>query len=258
MDEDDLEFEDIYAGEEDLNTAGVLYREAEGSWSPTQDIDWEQTIDLPDAEKRSLADAATQFHYSNAVHLMLTGRLLEQAEDMETKKLALYLSFSKMRNVDAFGRYIGRVSVDTEIAPQTKEYLSRMSAEEDVVSLLLGMAVLGGTVGYGVLDHLREAGDPLFTEIADHVRQQKRDNEEILVNRLSELLDQADEERQAAIRETAAYYRERSAQIVLYHTDLLETLDLDPDEVAAHVRELTDELYGKIGIDAETLDQGPG
>ncbi|MFB6294906.1 MAG: hypothetical protein ABEI97_04050, partial [Candidatus Nanohaloarchaea archaeon] len=128
--DDDLEFEDIYAEDEDLNTAGVLYHEAEDAWSPTNDIDWEQTIDLPDEKREALGDAATQFHYSNAVHLMLTGRLLEQAEDMETKKIAVYLSFSKMRNVEAFGRYLGRLSVDTEIAPQTKEYLSRMSAEE--------------------------------------------------------------------------------------------------------------------------------
>lgn len=253
MDEDSR-FDDIYTEDSDLNTAGVLYHEAEDSWSPTTDIDWDQEIALPDEKKTALADAATQFHYSNAVHLMLTGRLLEQAEDMETKKLALYLSFSKMRNVDAFGRYIGRVSVDTEIAPQTKEYLSRMSAEEDVVSLLLGMGVLGGTVGYGVLDYLREAGDPLFTEIADHVRQQKRDNEEILVNRLSALLSEADDDRRAEIMDKAAYYRERSENIVRYHTDLLEQLDLDPDEVAEHVREVTDAFYQEIGIDPGELE----
>ncbi|MFB6294425.1 MAG: hypothetical protein ABEI97_01580, partial [Candidatus Nanohaloarchaea archaeon] len=246
--DDDSTFEDIYTDEETLNTAGVLYREAEGSWSPTKDIDWEQSIDLPEAERTALAAAATQFHYSNASHLMLTGRLLEQAEDIERKKLALYLSFSKMRNVDAFGRYIGRVSVHTEVAPQTKEYLSRMSAEEDVASLLLGMGVLGGTVGYVVLDHLADAGDPLFADIAGHVQQQKHDNEEILVNQLSELIAAADEERLAAIRETAAYYRERSEQIVLHHDDILETLGIDPEEVAEDVLAATDEFYRKVGL----------
>lgn len=248
MAHDELPFEDIYSGEEDLNFEGVLYKEASGSWSPSRDIDWSQEIDAPEAVREALAEAATQFHYSNASHLMLCGRLLEHAEDIEVKKLALFLAFSKMRNVDVWGRYLGKVNAHTEIAPQTKEMLSKMSADEDLTTLLLGMGVLGGTVGYGVLDKMREVDEPLFQEIADHVRQQKRDNEEQLVHYLQDVVEAATGEEAERIARQAAYFRERSEQIVLFHSDILEAVGLEPQDVADHVLEMTDDFYDKVGI----------
>lgn len=249
MAHDELPFEDIYTEESDLNFEGVLYKEASGGWSPSMDIDWEQDIQVSAEERDALADAATQFHYSNASHLMLCGRLLEHADDMDIKKLALFLAFAKMRNVDAWGRYLGRVSAPTEIAPQTKELLSKMSADENLYTLLLGMGVLGGTVGYGVLDKMREIEEPLFRQIADHIREQKRHNEDLLVHYLEDLVIAADDQETEEIREQAAYFRDRSEQIVLFHGDLLETLGIDPREVADHVLELTDEFYDKVGIE---------
>ncbi|MFB6166766.1 MAG: hypothetical protein ABEJ62_00695, partial [Candidatus Nanohaloarchaea archaeon] len=239
---EDLEFEDIYT-EENLNAEGILYREDESSWSPTEDIDWDLEEDLPEEKNLALSEAATQFHYSNSSHLILCGRLMEQSEDMEIKKLATYLAFSKMRNVDVFGRYLGKNPANAEIAPETKEYLGRMSSEENMTNLLLGMGVLGGTVGYGVLGHLKDAGSPLFSQIAEKVIEQKHGNEDILVNALQNLVDAADDEDMEKMRELARYYRERSEQIVLFHSDLLNRLELDPEEVAESVLEATDRFY---------------
>ncbi|MCJ7479131.1 MAG: hypothetical protein MUP63_03045 [Candidatus Nanohaloarchaeota archaeon QJJ-7] len=249
---DEISFEDIYTGE-DLNVEGVLHREADSGWSPTLDIDWSQTVDLSEEKKSALADAATQFHYSNSSHLILCGRLLETAESMELKKLSLYLAFSKMRNVDVFGRYLGKVSSDTEIAPHTKEFLSEMSGEENLVNLLLGMGVLGGTVGYGVLDYLRESGDPLFREISDRVIEKKKTNEEMLVRHLNDFQDSGGSDAEDSITEHALFYRDRAEKIVLFHGDLLTTLGFDPEEVADNVVKATDEFYEKIGLDPEEL-----
>ncbi len=249
MAHDELPFEDIYSGDSDLNFEGVLYKEAADGWSPSRDIDWDRDITVDGETREALAEAATQFHYSNASHLMLCGRLLEHAEDIEVKKLALFLAFSKMRNVDVWGRYLGKVNAHTEIAPQTKEMLSKMSADEDLTTLLLGMGVLGGTVGYGVLDEMRSVDEPLFRDIADHVRQQKRDNEEQLVHYLQDVVETATDTDRERITDQAAYFRERSEQIVLFHSDILERVGLEPQDVADHVLEMTDRFYGKVGFD---------
>lgn len=246
--DDELPVED-YTDSVDMNFEGVLYKEASGSWSPPEDIDWDLEIDVSEEDVQALADAATQFHYSNISHLMLCGRLLERGDDIDLKKLALYLAFSKMRNVDAWGRYLAKMPIRTDISPHTKEYFSEMYADEDLSTLLIGMAVLGGTVGYGVLDHMRDSGEPIFEQIADHIRAQKRDNEELLVNYLGNIVEAADEDEMDGIREQARFYRDRSEKIVMSHSDLLETLGHDPEEVAQHVLDVTDEFYGKIGVE---------
>ncbi|MFB6077248.1 MAG: hypothetical protein ABEK12_03915 [Candidatus Nanohaloarchaea archaeon] len=124
--DDDLPFDELYP-EEDLNFEGIFYREVADAWSPSQDIDWEQEIDIDEEKQAALGDAATQFYYSNISHLMLCGRLLERGTDMKTRKLALFLAFAKMRNIEVFGRYLGRVDAQAEVAPYTKEYFSKMS-----------------------------------------------------------------------------------------------------------------------------------
>ncbi|MDY6773942.1 MAG: hypothetical protein SVS85_01980, partial [Candidatus Nanohaloarchaea archaeon] len=222
MDSEELPLEAL-EGAEDLNFEGIFSKEMVDSWTPSEDIDWSQEIQVSGEEREALGDAATQFYYSNISHLMLCGRLLENGRDMRTKKLALFLAFSKMRNIEVFGRYLGKVSAEAEVAPYTKEYFSKMS-ENDLGILLPDMGVLGGTVGYGVLDFLKDAGDPLFAEIAEKVGEQKRENEEVLVDYLQDALSQTSEEELDKIHDQASFYRDRSEKIVLYHGDLFKTL----------------------------------
>lgn len=253
MPEDDGHFEELYREDGDLNFEGILYRESTGGWNPSTDIDWDRELDLSDDKKEALADGATQFHYSNTSHLMLCGRLLEQGPDLQGKKLALFLAFSKMRNIDAWGRYLGKLSAKTEVPPQTKEYFKRMTQEDDLATLLLGMGVLGGTVGYGVLEVFQEVSDPVFTEMSEKMVEQKRQNEELLVNYISSMVDAADEERLNQIKTLARFYREQSEKIVYAHSDSYRKLGIEPDTVAENVLEVTDEFYRKIGIEPEEL-----
>lgn len=245
---DELPFEEINP-ESDLNFEGVLYREASEGWSPAEDIDWEQEIELPDEIKKAIAGAATQFYYSNISHLMLSGRLMEKGKDMELKKLALYLAFSKMRNIDAFGRYLARVEEREEVAPYTKEYFSRMSTDADVPNLLLGMAVLGGTVGYGTLESVIDATDPIMEQIASNVIEQKKKNEDLLVNYLGNVVDAATDEELEELVESARFYRDQSEKIVIFHGNLFETLGTAPEEVVDRVLDATDQFYEKIGLE---------
>ncbi len=246
---DDIPFEDFEPEDSSLNIEGILYKEAAGGWSPTEDIDWDTPLELDEDRKEALGDAATQFYYSNISHLMLCGRLLERGRDVPLQKLALFLAFSKMRNVEAFGRYLARTPPTEEVAPSTKEYLNRLTEDQDITTLLLGMGVLGGTVGYGVLDHLKEGGDPVFRQIAENVIEQKHENEDLIVNYLGNIVDSAEEEDIEDIKRQAEFYRDRSAKIVMFHSDLLETLGIDPEEVRDTVLEATDSFYSKVGLE---------
>lgn len=253
MSDDDSSFEDLYREDADLNFEGILYRESSEGWTPSTDIDWDIEIDLPEEKREALADGATQFHYSNTSHLMLCGRLLEQAPDMQAKKLALFLAFSKMRNIDAWGRYLGKLAVKSEIPPQTKDYFRRMTEEDDLATLLLGMGVLGGTVGYGVLEVFKEPGDPVFAQMAEKMVAQKGKNEELLAGYLGSMVDSSEEERLEQIEELAKFYRAQSEKIVYAHSDSYEKLGIEPDRVAESVLEATDEFYRKIGLNPREL-----
>lgn len=250
---DDSSLDELYTEESDLNFEGILYREAAEGWNPSTDIDWSVDLDLDEDERNALADGATQFHYSNISHLMLCGRLLEHGSDMELKKLALFLAFSKMRNVDTWGRYLGKLSATTEVQPQTKEFFQRMTEEDDLPNLLLGMGVLGGTVGYGVLEGFGDMGDPILKQIAESIVEQKRKNEELLVNYLRPLIASMDEERLEEMKELARFYREQSERIVHAHSDSYQALGSEAGEVAENVLNVTDEFYRKIGLDPEEL-----
>ncbi|MDY6768907.1 MAG: hypothetical protein SVW02_02255 [Candidatus Nanohaloarchaea archaeon] len=250
MTEENSSFDELYREDGDLNFEGILYREDSGGWSPSQAIDWDQDIELSEEQREAIATGVSQFLYSNTFHLMLCGRLLERSDDMAVKKLALFLGFSKMRNIDAFGRYLGRIGSRKDVSPHTKEFFKRMTEEEDIPTLVLGMAVLGGTVGYGVLDKVRDAGDPVARQICDTIRQQKRENEELLVNYLKTVIDQADEEELKRLNELARFYREKSTKIVQAYAESYEKLGEDPDEILQHVLDVTDEFYEKVGLEA--------
>lgn len=251
MDEDDNAFEELYREDEDLNFEGILYRESTESWDPSTDIDWDIDVDLPDEQREALADGATQFHYSNTSHLMLCGRLLEQGPDMQAKKLALFLAFSKMRSIDAWGRYLGKMSVKTAVPSQTTEYFRRMTEEDDLATLLLGMGVLGGTVGYGVLEVFQEVDEPLFNQMAEKMMAQKKHNEELLTHYIGNMVETSSEERLQQIKDLARFYRDQSEKIVRAHDESYRNLGIDPEKVAENVLRVTDEFYKKIGLELE-------
>ncbi len=244
-------FKDLYTAE-DLNFEGIFLKEMVGGWQPAEDIDWDQDIGVSEEKEAALADAATQYYYSNIAHLMLCGRLLEREEETRAKKLALFLAFSKVRSAEAYGRYMGKTSADPDIAPYTQEYFSKM-AEDDIDILLPDMGVLGGALGYGTLSFLKDAGDPLFAEIAEQVCAQKERKMEFLADYLGDVVQSMAEDELDDLHKRAAFYRQRAENIVHYHEDLLTTLDIDVDAVEERVLELTDEFYEDIGLDLEKV-----
>lgn len=249
---DDATVEGLYRAD-DLNFEGIFLKEMVGGWKPSRDIDWDQDLQLPEEKEAALAEAVTQYYYSNIAHVMLCGRVLEREEDLRGKKLALLIAFSKVRSAEVYGRYLGKTNADPDIAPYTQEYFSKMS-EDDIDILLPDMGVLGGALGYGTLSFLKDAGDPLFAQIAEKVCDQKDREMEFLADYLGEVVRAMDEEEHDDLLERAAFYRERAENIVQYHADLLTTLDIDPEEVRTYVLEFTDEFYADIGIDLDGLE----
>lgn len=244
---DELPVESVYEAGIDLSDEQQQYYEAEFTmWNPTEDIAWDRPVTTNAAVQRATAEAATQFHYSNVSHLMLCGRLMDSTDDIRLKRLGVLLSQAKMRNIDGWGMYLERCGEAAGVASFTKEYLENLFDNRDTASLLTGMGVLGGSVGIGVLQHLQRAGDPLFQDIATHVLEQKRRNQQHIEPALTACIDDLDTLQ--PLQRDAQQYLFLARQIIWSHESLLQTLELDPEAITSTVLNHATDFYRSIGI----------
>jgi hypothetical protein len=200
-DRDNLwKIDDLYEQEINLspNPADLLYQEQQSSW---EDIEFEP-VDVDEEKLAALVDAATQFHYIYLSELLIMGDLLWNAPDMGTKRLATVLSASRMRDVDAWGRYIAHLQlIRPSISSPLQTYFRKLYEEENQLARLMGLLFVD-VFRKELADELQDVEDPTFRRLMQRDAAEGSKNVKVTkehLQRVSGMLDGA-ARREAASR----------------------------------------------------------
>lgn len=202
-------------------------------WQPMTDVSWERGVHVPPAHQDALATVATQFHFGKLTDIKLCGRILEHEPDMNAKRLALLLSSARVRDVDAWGRYLDLLEATGEILPPLETYMSAMYDDStDPVSLLIGMIMIGDISGSIILDEAMQTDESVLQEMAPHMADQSATNRESAITYLRPVLRETHPNRLTKIQHDVQQYRKNLEDILRTQEDAFTTLGWNTDHIA--------------------------
>lgn len=215
------------------NPADLLYQEQERGW---EEVAFEP-VDVDEETLAALADAATQMHYIYLSQLLLMGDLLWNAEDIGTKRMATVLSASRMRDVDAWGRYIAHLElVRPQISAPLRAYFQELYEEENRFARLMGL-VFVDVLRKALADELQDVEDPTFRRLMQRDAVEGAKNVEMTKEHLQQVSTAIDEGTRTAAADSIDAYVERIEAIITDRSVTLDALDVDPDRVLDACRE---------------------
>lgn len=223
------------------NPADILWGEQEKAW---EEIDFEP-VDVSEEKLAALADAATQFHYIYISQLLIMGDLLFNAPDTGTKRLATVLSASRMRDIDAWGRYIAHLKlVRPNISPPLKSYFQQLYEEESTLARLMGL-IFVDVFRKELAEKLQDVEDPTFRRLMQRDAVEGKKNVRLTKEHLQKVSGLLDEQMREEATSRIDDYVDMIEAIVADRTVTLETLDVDTNTVMADCRD-TIESYRAI------------
>lgn len=214
------------------NPADLLYQEQEAGW---EEITFEP-VDVSEEKLAALADAATQMHYIYLSQVMMMGDLLWNAPDIGTKRLATVLSASRMRDVDAWGRYIAHLElVRPEISPPLRDYFQELYAEENRFARLMGLMFVD-VLRKALADELQDVEDPTFRRLMQRDAREGAKNVKMTREHLQHINSTIDDDTRETAEGRMDDLQDRIEAIIADRGVTLETLDVDPENILDECR----------------------
>lgn len=244
--EENSPIDDVYAHGANIprNPVDPVYKELEKAW---YDIDWAE-IDTTDNQWTALADAATYFHYSYLSHVHLLGDIIERALDLRAKRIAIVLANSRMRDVDAWGRYLGKLKTATEIPSELKDHFRVLAADDYVESQVAGIALID-VYRYTIKDRISAIDDPTFRALMERDSEQSRANMRLAESYLTAAVPELDAADWQDMIETIRQYREMTEDIFLAQVASIDSFDREPMDVIAAAKQTADAFFERVGLE---------
>lgn len=224
-----------------VNPVDLLYREQEKSWDT---IEFEEVT--ADGEVReALADAATQFHYIYLSQLIVLGDITKNAANMNVKRLAAFLTASRIRDVDAWGRYLTSLKMRTTVSDAVHVYCTRLYNEDNRLSRLIGI-VLADVFRQAIGTNAVDFPDVTFERLMERDIEEGDKNVQLTRSYLQRINQEIDEDQ----REEVIMQMDRYAALV---DDILDDreqsftqLGLDIENIREHVSREIDAFHASI------------
>ncbi len=246
MAHDKLPVDDVIEEGYDIphNPASVIYSMLKQGWEP---IEW-QEIEAEGEMFDAVVDAASQFYYLYLSHVLLLGGVIEREDDSDAKRLAVLLAGSRMRDVDAWGRFLGQAQATAQVPSALKEYLHALHDDENIESRLIGIG-LADVYRRAIGDTLKDF-DPLFQRLIERDAEQAEKNREALNEYLTDVVPELKENRQDVLDQLWTY-RELTKQVVLAHADAFEEVGEEASDIVLAVENQADQFYREVGLSNE-------
>ncbi len=145
-----------------VNPVDLLYQEQEKQWAS---IEFEE-VTAEGAVREALADAATQFHYLYLSQLIVLGDITRNAANLDVKRLAAFLTASRIRDVDAWGRYLASLKMRTTVAEPVRTYCTHMYNDDNRLSRLMGL-ILADVFRQAISRNTHSFPDPTFKRLIE-------------------------------------------------------------------------------------------
>lgn len=160
--EDKLSIDSVYDEpvEVPVNPVDLLYREQEKQWDT---VEFEE-VTVEGAVRDALADASTQFHYIYLSQLIVLGDVTKNVSNVDVKRLASFLIASRIRDVDAWGRYLASLKMRTTVAEPVHTYCNHIYNDDNRLSRLMGV-VLADVFRQAVGTNAANFPDPTFERL---------------------------------------------------------------------------------------------
>lgn len=214
-----------------MNPSDPVYVASEAGWP---NIDWDR-ISVEGEVRDALAAVGTQLHYTNLSQVLLLGDVIRGKTDINAKRLAILIAETRMRDVDAWGKYLSRLGEIGDISPSIEEYFERLYEDENMVSQIIG-SLLTDVLVTAVYENMDGTDTTLEMLVERNVGQAER-NIRLSDYYLSEWIDglAADERRGTAAR--IDRYITLKEQFIENYADTFTVLDISADAVADDFRD---------------------
>lgn len=227
-DVDELPFEDMYDEPTAIpvNPLDLLYQEQEKQWEP---IEFED-ITVEGETRKALADAATQFHFIYLSQLITLGDITKNAANLNVKRLASFLTSSRIRDVDAWGRYLTALKMRTTVSSSVRTYCNKLYSDDNRLSRMIGIIltdVFRQAVGTNTID---------FPDVT-----------------FERLMERDIEEGDKNVRLTRSYLQRINRELT---EEQREDVVMQMDRYAVLIEDILDEKarsFSQLGTDVETI-----
>ncbi len=226
------------------NPADLLYQEQAKAW---EEIAFEPVDrDMDEDALAAMADAATQFHYIYLSELLIMGDLLWNAPDIGTKRLATVLSASRMRDVDAWGRYIAHLKlIRPDISHPLKTYFKQLYEEENPLARLIGLMFVD-VFRKELAGELQGAEDPTFRRLMERDAKEGEKNIRLTKQHLQEISSALDEEMRDAAADRIDDYIRIIEDIADDRSTTLKELGADTETIIHHWHDVINDYRDMI------------
>lgn len=240
-----LSTEELYAnGANFPQKSDPVYREQAEAWP---DIDWERMAVSAD-QRGVLADTAARLHYGSLVHVDLLGSIIECTADLRTKRIATKLIGSRMRDVDAWGRYLTELQTPADIPTELEDYLHGLMADDHVESQVAGIALMD-VHRYALIDTIHAIAEPTFRALMERDSEQSRINKRLTAAYLSAAVTDLDPGDRKAVEKTVDQHQDIPVDLFLPHVSAEETTAPDTADVITAATHTTDTFFTRIGFE---------
>lgn len=240
--------EQLYKKGIELDAEGEAYRAVIDSRFFPEEIRINQAESQSEAVREAQVYHAVQYHYAHTAELVASGKLVEYGKDLGIKRVGIVLGLSHMSYVDLWGTYLARYGETAKVSKQLQEHFQTLLADTNAISLLIGLSTMGAVTGRVVMDATCSGEESVYDRLAKHIGSAKAEDEEIIADYLSTVIDDLDADEKQQLRSSAKTYREQSRSVILYGEGFYEPLGADRETVAENVVSEINEHFNKMGL----------
>lgn len=218
-------------------------------------IDWDEPITTPEPVQRVTTAAATELQYANMSHLILCGKLMSHelpGVDADISKLAVCLSAHKVEDADLWGRYLQKTGAGTGVSQPLTDYYQHLFSEDNALTTVLGMELLGGPVAHTLYTELQHVGDPVFQQIAANLAAQKEAELHTVIEHLHPLTTAADAAQQEQLSRAVVTYTDLIQRLLQTHAPQFAAVGINPEPFQEQTTAAIQQFLTDLELDRES------
>lgn len=224
-----------------VNPVDLLYQAQEEQW---ETVEFEE-VTVEGAVRDALADAATQFHYIYLSQLITLGDVTENVANMDVKRLSSFLIASRVRDVDAWGRYLASLEMRTTIAEPVQTYCNHLYNDDNRLSRLMGI-ILADVFRQTVSRNTHGFPDPTFKRLIERDLTEGDRNVRLTRRYLQRINRELDEDEQEEVTMQLDRYTVLIDNIIDDREPSFAQLDVDTDRLQDGIRSEIDAFHDDI------------
>lgn len=241
-DDEPFSLEDVYQEGVDVpqNPVDPVYIEQEKRWEKLEFGD----PAVSDEVRAALASITIQLHYISLAQLTLLGNIIAENSQMRAKRLAALLASSRVRNVDAWGRYLEKLDEGGNVRPQVENYFQRLYTDDQAISRLISIILLD-VLNRTMYDNLNGL-DTTFERVLHRNITQAEKNIDLALHYLQYWDRKLSRDEKRSLAGHIRYYITLIEECVDACSDDLDTINVDSEQVLAQFDGNARDFYHEI------------